>query len=251
MCRHRRQNSGAYLHRRKCRRRQPVWPPTRLDLHGQESVQSGLRTNIGTVVATSIASNQTVTDADAPTHRNRQRHSPDASIRAMSTAMRTTMASFKQAGELAIAGATVTLTGTNDLGQTVTVFCEDDGNGLIQFTGWCRHLQRQRRQPSGWADGKRHRRQLGGSASVNDKISALCWCWRQQHPQQLWRAGSNRWRPVAQNSAVVGIEDTTYKFTLADFKSTDANAGDHGQQRHIKTFAGGRAAFSTTTAQAG
>ena len=80
---------------------------------------------------------------------------------------------LKGAGEGGIAGATVTLTGTNDLGVAVSVSATTAADGSYAFTGLRPgSYSVTETQPAGYADGKDTAGSAGGTVS-NDKISAI------------------------------------------------------------------------------
>ena len=80
---------------------------------------------------------------------------------------------LKGAGEGGIAGATVTLTGTNDLGVAVSVSATTAADGSYAFTGLRPgSYSVTETQPAGYTDGKDTAGSAGGTVS-NDKISAI------------------------------------------------------------------------------
>ncbi|MGQ0627459.1 MAG: SdrD B-like domain-containing protein [Phycisphaerales bacterium] len=76
--------------------------------------------------------------------------------------------------EVGISGVTITLTGTNDLGQSVTLMTQTNGAGFYAFAGLRPGTYRlAETQPAGTADGAESVGSLGGNASVNDVISGI------------------------------------------------------------------------------
>jgi len=76
--------------------------------------------------------------------------------------------------EPAIAGVTITLTGTNDLGQSVSLTTTTNAAGFYQFTDLRPGSYTvTETQPGGYVDGKDTAGSTGGNASVNDVISAI------------------------------------------------------------------------------
>ncbi|MDT7837383.1 SdrD B-like domain-containing protein [Aquabacterium sp. OR-4] len=79
----------------------------------------------------------------------------------------------KGAGEAGIAGVTVTLTGTNDLGQVVSVTATTDANGFYSFANLRPGTYAvAETQPAGFLDGKDTAGTTGGTVS-NDLLSAI------------------------------------------------------------------------------
>ena len=73
-----------------------------------------------------------------------------------------------------IAGVTVTLTGTNDLGAAVTATTTTDAAGFYEFTGLrAGNYTVTETQPAAYLDGKDTAGSTGGSAAVNDVISNI------------------------------------------------------------------------------
>ncbi|MFM8331299.1 MAG: SdrD B-like domain-containing protein, partial [Candidatus Methylumidiphilus sp.] len=205
---------------------------TRLDVNetwvytAQEYVQTGLKTNIGTVVATNLVAGTTVTDSDA------------ANYTVLSTASSASISGYvyndanndglKGTAEAVIANATVTLTGTNDLGQAVTATATTDTNGLYLFAGLRAGTYAvTETQPNGWTDGKDTAGSLGGTVT-NDKIAGIVLPAGGSSVNNNFGELVTQVAPTAQNSAVTGLEDTTYTFTKADFKFTDPNGDSLG-----------------------
>ncbi|MEI7867812.1 MAG: SdrD B-like domain-containing protein [Candidatus Methylumidiphilus sp.] len=137
-----------------------------------EYVQAGLRTNVSTVVATNAITGATVTDTDAANYTGNS-----AGATAIISGFVYNDANndgIKQSTEAAIANATVTLTGTNDLGQPVNVTGTTDANGFYQFTGLRAGTYAvTETQPTGYADGKDTIGTAGGNDTVNDKFSNI------------------------------------------------------------------------------
>ncbi len=76
--------------------------------------------------------------------------------------------------EPAIAGVTVTLTGTNDLGAAVTVTTTTNALGFYEFVGLRPGTYTvTETQPAGYLDGKDTAGSTGGSNAVNDKLSGI------------------------------------------------------------------------------
>ncbi|MEZ5145347.1 MAG: SdrD B-like domain-containing protein [Acidimicrobiales bacterium] len=77
-------------------------------------------------------------------------------------------------GEPGIAGVTVTLTGTDDLGNPVNVVTTTDASGGYAFTGLRPGTYTvTETQPGGWLDGAEVVGTAGGSAAVNDVVSGV------------------------------------------------------------------------------
>ena len=80
----------------------------------------------------------------------------------------------RQAGEEGIAGATVTLTGTDDLGAAVDLTATTAADGSYSFTGLRPGTYTvAETQPEGYTDGKDRAGTAGGSTAVNDTVSAI------------------------------------------------------------------------------
>ena len=78
----------------------------------------------------------------------------------------------KGAGEAGLAGVTVKLAGTDDLGAPVTATATTDANGFYQFTGLRPGTYTvTETQPVGYTDGKETAGTTGGNTTVNDVIS--------------------------------------------------------------------------------
>ena len=82
---------------------------------------------------------------------------------------------IKQAGDLGLAGVTVTLTGSNDLGASVTATTTTGLDGSYAFTSLRpgNYTVSEPAQPSGKLDGKETAGTAGGNTSVNDVISSI------------------------------------------------------------------------------
>ncbi|MFV0441996.1 MAG: SdrD B-like domain-containing protein [Planctomycetaceae bacterium] len=86
----------------------------------------------------------------------------------------------KNSGETGISGVTITLTGTDDLGNSVSLSTTTDSNGAYQFTNLrpsnvVGYTLRETAQPVGYLDGRDRDGSLnnGNAVSVNDEISSI------------------------------------------------------------------------------
>jgi len=82
---------------------------------------------------------------------------------------------IKDAGEIGLQGVTVTLTGTNDLGQAVNLTTTTGADGSYAFTGLRAgtYTVTEATQPADKLDGKDTAGSLGGSTAVNEVISGI------------------------------------------------------------------------------
>ncbi len=81
-------------------------------------------------------------------------------------------------GEIGIGATTITLTGINDLGQTVSLTTTTDGNGFYTFgnlrpSNSAGYTVTETTQPPAYLDGKETAGTTGGNTTVNEKISAI------------------------------------------------------------------------------
>src|SRR5262249_42926744 len=92
----------------------------------------------------------------------------------------------KQAGETGISGATVTLTGTNDLGNSVSITTTTDANGLYSFGNLRPGTYTiTETQPAGYLDGKDTQGTPGNGTTNNDQFANI------SLSQTLFRSSNN------------------------------------------------------------
>ena len=81
----------------------------------------------------------------------------------------------RQVGELGLSGVTINLTGTDDLGNTVTASTTTGADGSYSFSGLRpgTYTIIEPTQPAGYLDGAERAGSSGGVTTTNDRISAI------------------------------------------------------------------------------